>query len=171
IIVDSKMFIGGLSWDTTDEALKNYFSQFGRVDASTILKDSDGQSRGFAFLTFEDPASVNEVLSKNHVLDGKTIDPKRAIPRSTHLRSQRFFIGGLHPSSTSTSLRAFFESFGKIVDVNVMADRETGRNKGFAFLTFEDLADGQVEKLLGGGGWEIDGKTVEVKLAQPRNAK
>lgn len=72
-----------------------------------------------------------------------------------------------------------------------MTDRETGRNKGFAFITFEDLADDQVEKLVDGGGWEIDGKTVrnnnecispsflkltritqvEVKLAQPRNAR
>jgi len=93
------MFIGGLSWDTTDgnvdtylscypaklmnylfilspcsvEGLNEYFSQFGKIDASVILKDGEGRSRGFAFLTFEDPASVNKVLAQNHFLDGKSV--------------------------------------------------------------------------------------------------
>ena len=55
------------------EGLRNYFSQFGRVDASTILRDSDGNSRGFAFLTFVEPASVDKVLAQDHVLDGKSV--------------------------------------------------------------------------------------------------
>lgn len=93
------MFIGGLSWDTTDgnvdeystspllklikslfvvslcfvEGLNAYFSQFGKIDASVILKDNEGRSRGFAFLTFEDPASVSKVLAQNHFLDGKSV--------------------------------------------------------------------------------------------------
>lgn len=58
-----------------EESLKAYFSQFGRVDASTILRDPDGRSRGFAFLTFEDPASVNAVMCKEHFLDGKAVGP------------------------------------------------------------------------------------------------
>jgi RNA-binding protein Musashi len=92
------------------------------------------------------------------------IDPKRAIPRSAHQRAQRFFIGGLSPTSTAESLRAFFDPFGKVIDLNVMMDRDTGRNKGFAFVTFEDLDDSGVDTLVSGGGtgggWEIDGKVV-----------
>ena len=109
-IVYSKMFVGGLSWDTTDgtfslipihltapflqchvhftnfaelcgwcvilfipEGLRNYFSEFGKVDACTIVRDADGKSRGFAFLTFEDPASVNAVMVREHFLDGKAV--------------------------------------------------------------------------------------------------
>jgi len=37
------------------------------------LKDGEGRSRGFAFLTYEDPASVNKVLAQNHFLDGKSV--------------------------------------------------------------------------------------------------
>ncbi|KAI0255509.1 hypothetical protein BJV78DRAFT_679807 [Lactifluus subvellereus] len=79
---EGKMFVGGLSWDTTDEGLRNYFSESGKVDTCTIVWDADGKSRGFAFLTFEDPASVNAVMVREHFLDGKAIDPKRAIPRA-----------------------------------------------------------------------------------------
>ncbi|KAH3685255.1 hypothetical protein WICPIJ_003772, partial [Wickerhamomyces pijperi] len=77
-----KMFIGGLNWETTEESMKNYFSQFGDVVDLTIMKDNaTGRSRGFGFLTFASSSSVDDVLKKTHVLDGKLIDPKRAIPK------------------------------------------------------------------------------------------
>ncbi|KAH7921988.1 RNA-binding domain-containing protein [Leucogyrophana mollusca] len=159
------MFIGGLNWDTTDESLRNYFSQFGKVDACTIMRDAAGRSRCFAFLTFEDPASVNAVMVREHFLDGKIIDPKRAIPRQEHQRATKLFIGGLAGSVTSESMREFFSQFGKVIDSTVMLDRETGRSKGFGFVSFEDT---NVQPFLGFGNLEIDGKLIDVKLAQPR---
>ena len=41
------------------------------------MRDPTGRSRGFAFLTFEDPASVNTVMVKEHVLDGKIVSPRQ----------------------------------------------------------------------------------------------
>jgi len=55
------------------DGLREYFSQFGKVDACTIMRDAAGRSRCFAFLTFEDPASVNAVMVREHVLDGKIV--------------------------------------------------------------------------------------------------
>ncbi|ETW84756.1 hypothetical protein HETIRDRAFT_312889, partial [Heterobasidion irregulare TC 32-1] len=152
-----KMFIGGLNWDTTDDSLRKYFSQFGKVDACTIMRDAAGRSRCFAFLTFDDPASVNAVMVREHFLDGKIIDPKRAIPRQEHQRATKLFIGGLAGSVTSESMREFFSQFGKVVDSTVMLDRETGRSKGFGFVSFEDT---DVTPFLGFGNLEIDGKMV-----------
>ena len=43
------------------------------MDACTIMRDAAGRSRCFAFLTFEDPASVNAVMVKEHTLDGKIV--------------------------------------------------------------------------------------------------
>ncbi|OSD03666.1 RNA-binding domain-containing protein [Trametes coccinea BRFM310] len=154
----SKMFVGGLSWDTTDEGLRKYFSEFGEVEDCTILRDQDGRSRGFAFLTFKDPSSVNAVMCREHVLDGKTIDPKRAIPREEHLRNTRYFVGGLSPSTTSDSMRAFFSQYGKVVDCTVMVDRESGRSKGFGFVTFEDASN--TEQLVGQPNLFLDDKQV-----------
>lgn len=57
------------------ESLRNYFAQFGKVDACTIMRDAAGRSRCFAFLTFEDPASVNAVMVREHFLDGKIVCP------------------------------------------------------------------------------------------------
>ncbi|TBU30920.1 hypothetical protein BD309DRAFT_861928 [Dichomitus squalens] len=155
----SKMFVGGLSWDTTDaDGLRKYFSEFGEVEDCTILRDQDGRSRGFAFLTFKDPASVNAVMCREHILDGKTIDPKRAIPREEHLRNTRYFVGGLSHSTTSDSMRAFFSQYGKVVDCTVMVDRESGRSKGFGFVTFEDASN--TDQLVGQPNLILDDKQV-----------
>jgi RNA-binding protein Musashi len=43
------------------------------VDACTIMRDPDGRSRGFAFLTFDEPESVNAVTGREHILDGKAV--------------------------------------------------------------------------------------------------
>lgn len=87
------MFIGGLNWETTDrkltlnlslsiyfngtlESLKEYFSQFGEVHECTVMRDgATGRSRGFGFLTFSDPRTVNIVMVKEHYLDGKIVRP------------------------------------------------------------------------------------------------
>ncbi|CAA7262573.1 unnamed protein product [Cyclocybe aegerita] len=164
-----KMFIGGLSWATTDEGLRDYFSQFGKVDAVTIMRDPTGTSRGFAFLTFEDANSVNAVLGQEHSLDGKAIDPKRAIPREEHLRNTRYFVGGLSPDTTPESMRQFFGAYGKVVDATVMLDRESGRSKGFGFVTFEDANNADL--LVGKLGLILDDKQIEVKAAQPRSQR
>ncbi|KAF9529029.1 hypothetical protein CPB83DRAFT_765657 [Crepidotus variabilis] len=154
----SKIFIGGLSWDTTDEGLRDYFSKFGKVDACTIMRDPSGTSRGFAFLTFEDPSCVQAVTGREHTLDGKPIDPKRAIPRDEHVRNTRYFVGGLSATTTSESMRLFFSAYGKVADATVMIDRDSGRGKGFGFVTFEDALNS--DQLVGKIGLILDDKQV-----------
>ncbi|XP_077509091.1 RNA-binding protein 6 isoform X6 [Amblyomma americanum] len=81
-----KMFIGGLSWQTAPEGLREYFSKFGDITEVMVMKDpSTRRSRGFGFVTFSDPASVDKVLANGpHELDGKKIDPKIAFPKRAH---------------------------------------------------------------------------------------
>ncbi|KAI5302143.1 hypothetical protein KEM56_000995 [Ascosphaera pollenicola] len=161
------MFIGGLNWETTDQSLMDYFSQFGEVQECTVMRDgATGRSRGFGFLTFKDPKTVNTVMVKEHYLDGKIIDPKRAIPRDEQERTSKIFVGGVSQDATEQDFKQFFMQFGRVVDATLMIDKDTGRPRGFGFVTFD--SETAVEATLA-GPLEILGKPIEVKKAQPRN--
>lgn len=69
----SKLFVGGLSWETTQDNLQRYFSRYGEVIDCVVMKNAEsGRSRGFGFVTFADPANVNVVLQNGpHTLDGR----------------------------------------------------------------------------------------------------
>lgn len=58
---------------TPTDGLKAYMSKYGEIDACTIMRDPSGRSRGFAFLTYTDPASVTKVMGEIHHLDGKQV--------------------------------------------------------------------------------------------------
>ncbi|KAE8350264.1 hypothetical protein BDV28DRAFT_139434 [Aspergillus coremiiformis] len=163
---DGKMFIGGLNWETTDQSLKDYFSQFGEVQECTVMRDSaTGRSRGFGFLTFRDPKTVNTVMVKEHYLDGKIIDPKRAIPRDEQEKTSKIFVGGVSQEANEQDFKQFFMQFGRVIDATLMIDKDTGRPRGFGFVTFDSEA--AVEAALS-RPLEILGKPIEVKKAQPR---
>ncbi|XP_049837342.1 heterogeneous nuclear ribonucleoprotein 27C isoform X5 [Schistocerca gregaria] len=170
-----KLFVGGLSWETTQENLQRYFSRYGEVIDCVVMKNSEsGRSRGFGFVTFSDPANVSLVLQNGpHQLDGRTIDPKPCNPRSLQKpkRSNSFpkvFLGGLPSNVTETDLRMYFSRFGKVMEVVIMYDQEKKKSRGFGFLSFED--DEAVERCVAEHFVNLNGKQVEIKKAEPRDA-
>ncbi|XP_044285968.1 RNA-binding protein Musashi homolog 2 isoform X6 [Varanus komodoensis] len=115
-----KMFIGGLSWQTSPDNLRDYFSKFGDIRECMVMRDpTTKRSRGFGFVTFADPASVDKVLAQpHHELDSKTIDPKVAFPRRAQpkmvTRTKKIFVGGLSANTVVEDVKQYFEQFGKV---------------------------------------------------------
>ncbi|KEF50899.1 uncharacterized protein A1O9_13048 [Exophiala aquamarina CBS 119918] len=160
------MFIGGLSWETTNQSLQNYFSRFGEVRDCIIMRDrATWRSRGFGFLTFKDPKAVNRVMmTQRHVVDGTVIDPKRAIPQAELQKTAKIFVGGVSQEASQRDFEIFFAQFGRVVDATLMMDKNTGRPRGFGFVTFG--SDAAMEKCLGYRPLVILGKEIEVRPAQ-----
>ena len=70
--MSKKLFIGGLSWDTSNRSLQEAFEACGAVAEAKVVTDRDtGRSRGFGFVTFEDEASAQRAIEE---LDGSTLD-------------------------------------------------------------------------------------------------
>lgn len=81
----NKLFIGGLSWDTTDEGLRNAFSQYGEVVEAKVITDRDtGRSRGFGFVTLADASVVQTAIRETDgsMLDGRPIRVNEAQDRN-----------------------------------------------------------------------------------------
>ncbi|TIA88991.1 hypothetical protein E3P99_02277 [Wallemia hederae] len=166
-----KIFIGGLNWDTTEDSLKEYFSRFGDVVQLNIMRDPNtNKSRGFGFLTFADIDSVQQVMIRDHWLDGKLIDPKRNMHRHDNLKHKKIFVGGIPlQMPVEQVVEEFRAVFGNITDANLMYDKESGRSRGFGFLTFE--TEQQAESAVSEGRFDLHGKSVEVKRVQTRNER
>ncbi|KAJ0251252.1 RNA recognition motif domain-containing protein [Hirschfeldia incana] len=178
-----KLFIGGISWETTEDRLRQYFQTFGEVLEAVVIKDRlTGRARGFGFIVFKDSNVAQRVLLQKHVIDGKSVEAKKAVPRDNHIslnksnsslqgspgpsHSRKIFVGGLASSVTEPEFNKYFAQFGTIIDLVVMYDHKTQRPRGFGFVTYD--SEEAVDKVLQRKFHELGGKMVEVKVAVPK---
>ncbi|CAM9549776.1 unnamed protein product, partial [Hapterophycus canaliculatus] len=196
--VEGKIFLGGLTWQTTEEMLKGHFGKWGALNDVILMRNKiTGEPRGFGFVQFQTSTSADAALKEEHVIDGRTIDVKRAVPRdraplpraatdrnNTSSRggsqvggrhggmndaplTNKIFVGGLDQEVNDADFRGYFAKFGKVEDAVVMYDKKTGRSRGFGFITYD--SPDVVRKVMSGGTHELKGKSVEVKTAAPRD--
>ena len=80
---------------------------------------------------------------------------------------KKLFVGSLSWNTTDTQLNEAFSRFGEITEAKVISDRNTGRSRGFGFVTFEDsaAADKAMEEM---NGTELDGREINVNEAQEK---
>ncbi|KAI7846467.1 hypothetical protein COHA_000002 [Chlorella ohadii] len=148
---EGKVFIGGLSWETTDQKLRAYFENYGTVQEAFVSYDKHtGRPRGFGFVVFADPIIADKVISVQHTIDRREVEAKRALPKeespvskdqqaaASGQRTKKIFVGGLAASVDEETFRAYFEEFGAVEDAVVMYDHENKRPRGFGFITFAE---------------------------------
>lgn len=93
--MSKKLFVGNLSWDTTDASLSEFFAAVGKVITATIIKDRNtGRSKGFGFVEFETEEDAQKALNElnGKELDGRTIVVNEARPQEK--RESNFGGGG-----------------------------------------------------------------------------
>lgn len=78
-----KLFIGGLSFETTDDSLREHFEKWGTLTDCVVMRDPQTKrSRGFGFVTYSCVEEVDAAMcARPHKVDGRVVEPKRAVSR------------------------------------------------------------------------------------------
>ncbi|KAK2119012.1 Heteroproteinous nuclear ribonucleoprotein A1, partial [Saguinus oedipus] len=132
-----KLFIGGLSFETTDESLRSHFEQWGTLTDCVVMRDPNTKcSRGFGFLTYATVEEVDAAMNaRPHKVDGGVVEPRRAVSRKD---SQRPVI-------------------------EIMTDQGSDKERGFAVVTFDD--HDSVDKIVIQKYHTVNGHNCEVRKA------
>ena len=108
---------------------------------------------------------VGNLPSSNEVM--RAIEDRARAPRVSTGVQCRLFVGALSWNTTSELLRSVFSEYGRVTDAVVLTDRDTGKSRGFGFVTFDSHKDAAVavQEL---DGTELDGREIVVKVATER---
>jgi len=152
-----KLFVHGLSFQTSKETLQKEYSQYGSVKEAVVLVDKKGASKGYGFVTFEN--------AEQALLAAK--EPKKRIDsRMTHCNlafkgnpkkfaaiggsqtglspkqrenanDRRLFVHSLAWKTTDQTLYQAFQEHGELQEAVVIRDKKTNKSKGYGFVTYK----------------------------------
>ncbi|GAA0152751.1 hypothetical protein LIER_11153 [Lithospermum erythrorhizon] len=190
---DLQIFVGNLPFSVDSSALAGLFGRAGTVEMVEVIYDKvTGRSRGFGFVTMSSVEEVQAAVQQfnGYELDGRELrvnsgppPPKRDNFASRDFSSggsrgssggfnsdNRVYVGNLSWGVDDLALQNLFREQGKVMEARVVYDRESGRSRGFGFVTFSspEEVNSAVEAL---DGTDLDGRTIRVSPAEARQRR
>ncbi|PKI66643.1 hypothetical protein CRG98_012985 [Punica granatum] len=154
------------------------FEQAGVVEIAEVIYNRDtDQSRGFGFVTMSTVEEAEKAVEKFHQydLDGRLLTVNKAAPRGARPErtprafepSFRIYVGNLPWDVDNARLEQVFSEHGKVVNARVVFDRETGRSRGFGFVTMASETE-MNDAIAALDGQSLDGRAIRVNAAEER---
>ncbi|KAF4382171.1 RNA-binding protein CP29B, chloroplastic [Cannabis sativa] len=187
---DLKLFVGNLPFNCDSAQLAGLFERAGNVEMVEVIYDkTTGRSRGFGFVTMSSMDEVEAAAQQfnGYELDGRALrvnfgpPPARddSFPRGGRGGGgggggrddgNRIYVGNLPWSADNSTLHDLFSEQGQVVDAKVVFDRESGRSRGFGFVTYNsaDEVNNAIESL---NGIDLDGRQIRVTRAEARPSR
>lgn len=188
---DLKLFVGNLPFTVDSAALAQLLEQAGGVEQVEVIYDkATGRSRGFGFVVMStaQDAQAAVKLFNGYELEGRPLrvnsgpaPPKRdnssfrggpglGGPRgqSSFGNSNRLYVGNLSWGVDNDDLARLFSEHGNVKEARVVYDRESGRSRGFGFVTYSssEEVNTAIESL---DGTDLDGRPIRVSPAEERS--
>ncbi|KAG8179491.1 hypothetical protein JTE90_027203 [Oedothorax gibbosus] len=161
--------------------LEEFFSPVGKVqDVRIIMDNKTRRSKGIAYVEFQETFSVSlamgysgkKLLGVPIIVQLTQAEKNRAAASAMtaqrcNVGPMRLYVGSLHFNITEEMLKGIFEPFGKIDKIELLKDTETGRSKGYGFVTFHDSESAKkaLDQL---NGFELAGRPMKVGTVTDR---
>ncbi|QCD80992.1 nucleolin [Vigna unguiculata] len=176
-----KIFVGNLPYDVDSEQLALLFKEAGTVEVAEVIYNRvTDRSRGFGFVTMSTLEEVEKAVQKfsGYELNGRVLTVNKAAPKGaqpdrssrpprTFSSATRIYVGNLPWTVDNARLEQVFSEHGKVEEARVVSDRETGRSRGFGFVTMASEADVN-DAIAALDGQELDGRPIRVNVAEER---
>lgn len=109
---------------------------------------------------------LRQAVSKQHI-NHEISASKPSIFQLIRCMSSKLFVGGISWNTNDNSLQEAFSKYGEVVEARIIYDRESGRSRGFGFVTFNTSEDASaaIQAL---DGQELDGRRIRVNVANDR---
>ncbi|KAJ9136050.1 hypothetical protein P3X46_033164 [Hevea brasiliensis] len=167
-----KLFIRGLSSETTTETIRALFSSYGELEEAIVIFDKNtGKSKGFGFITFKHVDGALVALKEpSKKIDGRMTVTQLASAGLSNsganggdVSSRKIYVGNVPYDIPSERLLGFFLAYGEIEEGPLGFDKATGKSKGFAFIIYktEEAAKAAIAEPMK----IIDGHQVLCKMA------
>ncbi|KAL5064540.1 hypothetical protein RYX36_026277 [Vicia faba] len=175
-----KIFVGNLPFDVDSQRLAGLFEETpGTVETAEVIYNRDtDRSRGFGFVTMSTAEELERAVNKfsGYELDGRSLTVNKAAPRGAPRperpprafdSSLRIYVGNLPWEFDNGRLEQLFSEHGKVESARIVYDRETGRSRGFGFVTMTDEAE-MNEAIAALDGQSLSGRAIRVNVAEER---
>lgn len=170
-----RLYVGNLPYNCDSAQLAGLVQQYATPEMVEVLYDREtGKSRGFAFVRMSSIDDCNAVIENldRVELDGRALrvnfshQPQSREPLYAETE-HKLFVGNLDWSVTSDALREVFEKCGNVVGARVLINGETGRSRGYGFVSYETREEMELalESL---NGLELGGRNMRLSKAEGR---
>ncbi|MDP6870057.1 MAG: exosome complex RNA-binding protein Csl4 [Candidatus Poseidoniaceae archaeon] len=168
-----RLFLGGLSRDADETEVKNLFSEQGKITDFALMRDDQGNLKGFGFITFEEKEMADNAIAK---LNGQRINGRRIgvrdadAPREERQKKKRhdgarLYVGNLPFKAEDKDVAKLFEGKCDSAIVEWATDR-SGRRKAFAFVTVKPENKGE-EIASSLNGIELMERKLKIEVSKP----
>ncbi|GLT56648.1 hypothetical protein SLA2020_296760 [Shorea laevis] len=181
---DLKLFVGNLPFSVDSAQLAGLFENVGNVEMVEVIYDKGtGRSRGFGFVTMSTAEEVEAAAQQlnGYELEGRPLrvnsgpPPRRREDSSfrgarggaTFDASNKLHVSNLAWGVDDLALETLFSERGKVVEARVVYDRDSGRSRGFGFVTYSSAEEvnSAIESL---NGVDLGGRAIRVSVAETR---
>jgi len=170
--MEKELFVGRLADTVDDNKLMTAFQKVGEVNKATIVRNSDGSSRGYGFVEMATSKGVQAGIDKlnGFFIDGTAIyvEKKRIstpdVKKTEYIINQnRLYVGNLEDTDSLEDLKTAFEQYGLVLSIQIIKDKVTNRSRGFGFV--EMVSDKDAQEAINKGVF-LDKRKLFVQLAK-----